>query len=182
MRIAVVCGTNRDGALSRVLAIEVAESYRQLGHEIDSLDMAELPTDVLCGTAYKDKTPAIQTLIDRFLSCDGAVFVIPEYNGSFPGVLKLFVDMLPFPQGFDLRPCAFIGLAAGQFKALRAVEHFQQVAGYRNAYIFPRRLFIGDSFNAFIDGKLADDELTKRLKDQASEFSAYIAKLKDTSD
>ncbi len=177
MRISVVCGTNREGALSRVLATEVAESYRQLGHEIDSLDMAELPPDVLNANAYKEKTPAIQELIDRFLACDGAVFVIPEYNGSYPGILKLFVDMLPFPEGFDSRPCAFIGLAAGQFKSLRAVEHFQQVAGYRNAYIFPRRLFIGDSYSAFIDGKLADDELSERLHDQAAKFTAFISAL-----
>ena len=175
MRIAVVCGTNREGALSRLLAAEVAESYGQLGHEIDNLDMAELPPDALHPTAYKEKTPAIQALIDRFLSCDGAVFVIPEYNGSFPGVLKLFVDLLPFPEGFDLRPCAFVGLAAGQFKALRAVEQFQQVAGYRNAYLFPRRLFIGDSFSAFVDGKLADDELSQRLHDQAAKFSDFVA-------
>ena len=179
MQIAVVCGTNREGALSRTLATEVAQSYRQLGHEVDELDMAELPPEALAATAYKQKPPTIQSLIDRFLASDGAVFVIPEYNGSYPGVLKLFVDMLPFPEGFDARPCAFIGLAAGQFKGLRAVEHFQQVAGYRNAHLLPRRLFIGDSYNAFIDGKLADDELSQRLRDQASEFAAFVAKLKD---
>ena len=127
MRITIVCGTNREGALSRMLATEAAECYRELGHDVDLLDMAELPADVLAQTAYKEKTPAIQALVDRFLASEGVVFVIPEYNGSYPGVLKLFIDMLPFPEGLDARPCAFIGLAAGQFKALRSVEHFQQV-------------------------------------------------------
>ena len=182
MRIAVVCGTNRAGALSRTLAAEVAECYRRLGHEVDTLDMAELPVEALDPTAYQQKPPAVQALVDRFLASDGAVFVIPEYNGGFPGVLKLFVDMLPFPQGFDARPCALIGLAAGQFKALRAVEHFQQIAGYRNAFLFPRRLFIGDSPNVLIDGKLADDELSQRLRDQASEFASFIAKLPGVRD
>ena len=82
--------------------------------------------------------------------------------------------MLPYPEGFDRRPCAFVGLAAGQFKGLRSVEHFQQVAGYRNAHIYPRRLFIGDSFRQFVDGKLADDELTTRLKDQAAGFVDFV--------
>lgn len=177
MRIAVVCGTNREGALSRLLAAEAAECYRELGHEVDPLDMAELPPEALAATAYKEKAPAVQALVDRFVACDGVLFVIPEYNGSYPGVLKLFVDMLPFPEGLDSRPCAFIGLAAGQFKALRAVEHFQQVAGYRNAHLFPRRLFIGDSFNAFVDGKLADEELSGRLRDQAEQFASFIGKL-----
>ena len=178
MNIVVVCGTNREGALSRLLAQEVAESYRQQGQTVDLLDMNELPAEALLGTAYKDQSDKVKNLVDRFLASDGAVFVIPEYNGSYPGVVKLFVDMLPYPQGFESRPCAFLGLAAGQFKGLRAVEHFQQVAGYRNAHIYPRRIFIGDSFRQFVDGKLADDELTKRLKEQSEGFLAFIQQIK----
>lgn len=178
MHIVVVCGTNRDGALSRLLAQEVAESYRQRDQSVDLLDMNELPPEILHATAYKNQSESIKTIVDRFLKSDGAVFVIPEYNGSYPGILKLFVDMLPFPQGFDSRPCAFIGLAAGQFKGLRAVEHFQQVAGYRNAHLFPRRLFIGDSYSQFVDGKLNDDELTRRLQEQADQFVSFVQKVR----
>jgi chromate reductase len=177
MHIVVVCGTNREGALSRLLANEVAESYRQRGQGVDLLDMQELPQSALDPTSYQEKSPEVKALVDRFLKSEGVVFVIPEYNGSFPGVLKLFVDMLPFPEGFDHRPCAFIGLAAGQFKGLRAVEHFQQVAGYRNAHLFPRRLFIGESFKQFVDGKLADDELTHRLCEQADRFIEFVEKI-----
>ncbi len=179
MHIVVVCGTNRDGALSRSLALEVAETYREMEHSVDLLDMADLPQSALAGSAYKDEKPAeVAALVDRFLKSEGAVFVIPEYNGSYPGVLKLFVDMLPYPQGFESRPCAFLGLAAGQFKGLRAVEHFQQVASYRNALIYPRRIFIGDSFKQFVDGKLGDDELTRRVREQSQGFCQFIASVK----
>lgn len=174
MHIVVVCGTNRDGALSRLLAQEAAEVYTELGHEVDLLDMNELPNEALLPNAYKEQADNVKALVQRFLKADGAVFIVPEYNGSYPGILKLFVDMLPFPEGFDSRPCAFIGLAAGQFKGLRAVEHFQQVAGYRNAHLFPRRIFIGDSFKQFVDGKLSDDELSTRLREQASGFVKFI--------
>lgn len=178
MNIVVVCGTNRAGALSRILAGEAAESYRERGHNVDLLDMSELPTEVIDANAYKEKAENLQAIVDRFVACDGAVFIIPEYNGSYPGILKLFVDMLPYPEGFDSRPCAFIGLSAGEFKSLRAVEHFQQVAGYRNAHIYPRRLFIGQSFEQFKDGKLADEELSKRLQDQTDGFVNFIAMVK----
>ena len=179
MHIVVVCGTNRDEALSRLLAKEVAESYLQLDCTVDLVDMAELPLETLLGSAYKEQPKGTAALVDRFLKSDGVVFVVPEYNGSFPGVLKLFVDMLPYPEGFDSRPCAFIGLAAGQFKGLRAVEHFQAVAGYRNAYMYPKRLFIGDSYTQFIDGKLSDDELTDRLTKQAQGFTKFIEQISE---
>ena len=174
MHIVVVCGTNREGALSRLLATEAVETYRQRGQEVDLLDMNELPAEVLSPAAYKEQPANVTAFVARFLKADGVVFVVPEYNGSYPGVLKLFVDMLPYPEGFENRPCAFIGLAAGQFKSLRAVEHFQQVAGYRNAYLYPRRLFIGDSFKQFVDGKLADDKLSERLHGQAEGFLKFI--------
>ena len=178
MHIVVVCGTNRAGALSRLLATEVAESYRLRDISIDLLDMAELPESILCENAYKEPTQEVSDVVARFLKADGVVFVVPEYNGSFPGVLKLFVDMLPYPEGFDSRPCAFIGLAAGQFKGLRAVEHLQGVAGYRNAHMYPRRLFIGDSYSQFVDGKLSEDALSERLNGQAEGFIKYIKGIK----
>ena len=175
MRLVVVCGTNRDGALSRLLAQEVAKAYETNDHQVDLLDMNELPADALSPIVYREPSSAVTDLVDRFLAADGAVFIVPEYNGSYPGVLKLFVDLLPYPAGLNSRPCAFIGLAAGKFQGLRAVEHFQQVAGYRNAYIYPRRIFIGDSYQKFADGRLTDDELVKRLAEQAEGFVAFIA-------
>lgn len=180
MHIVVVCGTNRAGALSRALAEEVAQTYREREASVDVLDMIELPVEILQPSAYQDPSPQVRSLVERFLAADGVVFVVPEYNGSFPGVLKLFVDMLPYPQGFDGRPCAFIGISAGQFMSLRAVEHFQQVAAYRNAHLFPRRLFIGDSFRQFIDGKLSNDDLGKRLREQATGFIKFTQTIRSS--
>lgn len=175
MHIVIVSGTNRTGALSQKLADQVAAVYQNLGHEVDLLDLADAPPEIVDGAAYKEKPASVQALVDRFLKADGVVFVVPEYNGSFPGILKLFIDMLPYPEGFDSRPCAFIGLAAGQFKSLRAVEHLQQVAGYRNALQYPRRLFIGDSFKQFAeDGSLVDQELAGRLAQQAEGFASFV--------
>ena len=68
MNIVVVCGTNREGALSRLLATEVAESYKQRDQTVDLLDMNELPADVLQPTAYKDQPASVKKLVDRFLA------------------------------------------------------------------------------------------------------------------
>ncbi len=180
MHIVILCGTNRDGSLSRMLSKQAAGIYTDLGHSVDLLDMNEITPEFLAPTAYKEQGDNITGLVSRFMKADGVVCVIPEYNGSFPGILKLFIDMLPFPEGLDQRACAFIGLAAGQFQGLRAVEHFQQVVGYRNALQFPRRLFIGDSYKQFdfATGLLADQELTDRLQQQSEQFCDYVAKNK----
>lgn len=180
MHIVVVCSTNRKGSLSRKLTHCIAEDFREQGASVDVLDMEELTPEFLSPTAYKEPEPAVSAMVDRFLAADGVVFVVAEYNGSYPGILKLFVDMLPYPEGFDSRPCAFVGLAAGKFQGLRAVEHLQQVAGYRMAHIYPRRLFIGNSYSQFDgEGRLRDEELATRLHAMAGGFLGFIRNLAD---
>jgi len=177
MNIVVIPGTNRSGSLSGHLATTVEGCYRDLGHEVDRIDPCDMGADFLDPDAYREPAPAVGSMVKRFLAADGVVFIVPEYNGSYPGVIKLFIDMLPDPQGFEGRPCAFIGLAAGQFKGLRAVEHLQAVAGYRNAIVFPRRIFIGDSYKQFdleSGGRLLDQELEGRIREQAAGFVEFI--------
>ncbi|MBA3939075.1 MAG: NAD(P)H-dependent oxidoreductase [Planctomycetes bacterium] len=175
--IVIIPGTNRAGAVSLTLANLIAADYTALGCSVDLLAL-ELGPEFLAPTAYKQPTPGITTLVGRFLVADGVVFVIPEYNGSYPGVLKLFTDMLPYPQGFDRRPCAFVGIGAGQFQGLRAVEHFQGVAGYRNAHMYPNRVFLGAGKELFTDGRLSDAKLAERLKAQATGFVKFAGAVK----
>ena len=64
MHIVVVCGTNREGALSRLLATETGQAYEQLGHTVDLLDMAELPAEALLPTAYKERADNVTALVE----------------------------------------------------------------------------------------------------------------------
>jgi chromate reductase, NAD(P)H dehydrogenase (quinone) len=177
MRIVIVPGSNRAGARSLVVARLAEQACRTAGCETDLLSL-ELGPEFLAPTAYRMPTPGITALVGRFLAADGVIFVVPEYNGSYPGVLKLFIDQLPYPQGFDRRPCAFIGLASGTSGALRAVEHLQAVAGYRNAYQYPQRLFLaGVEKLLTADGALMDAKLAERLNGLCSGFAGFVRKL-----
>lgn len=180
MKIVVVNGTNRKGSLSRGLSTWCGEQLEQQGHTVDVLDCAEMGPAFIAPDAYKEPAAEVTTLVKRFMDSDGVVFVVPEYNGSYPGIVKLFIDMLPYPEGFESRPCMFVGVAAGQFAGLRAVEHLQQVAGYRNAHIYPRRTFISDSYKTIAADKgPLDGELAQRIQHNLMGFITYISALKD---
>jgi chromate reductase len=182
MRLAILPGTNRRGSLSLALAKLLAPEYAALGCEVDLMELA-LGPEFLEPEAYKQPKPAVKTLVDRFLSCDAALIIVPEYNGSYPGILKLFIDMLPDKVSFDHRPCAYIGVAAGAFHGLRAVEHLQAVAGYRHAHNYPVRVFIGNSMKAFTpEGPLVDTKLWERLQAQAKGFVRFARQVKRDGD
>src|SRR5699024_10868658 len=106
---------------------------------------------------------------------DGVVMVCPEYNGGYPGILKLFIDYLPYPNSLNRKPICFIGQATGAFGGLRAVEQLQQVTGYRNAYLFPERIFITRIHKNFDENKgIRDPDQQALLETQAQNFVQYI--------
>ena len=181
--ITIIIGTNRTGSVSAQVAAFTATIYNDLGIENQILDLAELPPATFSPDAYVEKPARVIEFTDQILASSGLVVIAPEYNGSMAGALKLFIDMLPFPESFEDRPVSYVGISAGQFGGLRPVEHLQQVFGYRNALNYPRRVFIpavGSVVKA--EGGLAQHEFGERLREQATGFVAYCRSLGTLSD
>jgi NAD(P)H-dependent FMN reductase len=178
--IALVIGTNRPGSNTRKVAANIEAIYAELKVPLHVLDLAKLPPEIFSSASYAEKPKTFQPFTDAVLQSDGLHVVTPEYNGSVPGVLKYFIDMLKFPESFEHRPVCFTGLAAGIWGALRPVEQLQAIFGYRNAHIFPTRVFL-PQINDLLDdsGKIKDAELLERLKAQVSGFVGFVEKLKD---
>jgi len=177
--IALIVGTNRPGSNTRKVAAQIESFYAELKVPLHILDLAKLPPEIFSPASYAEKPKSFHPFADAVLKSDGLHVVTPEYNGSVPGVLKYFIDMLKFPESFEQKPVCFTGLAAGIWGALRPVEQLQAIFGYRNANIFPTRVFL-PQINDLLDesGKLKDAELTERLKMQAKGFAGFVEKFK----
>lgn len=173
--ITILVGTNRPGSNSRKVAAQVEELYRGLGHAPAVIDLAKLPLDLFLASAYAEKPAAFSPFSEAVLRAGGLHVVTPEYNGSVPGVLKYFIDMLKFPESFERRPVCFTGVAAGLWGALRPVEQLQAIFGYRNAHLFPERVFIPRVHEQLDEnGRLKDPELVERLRSQAKGFLEFV--------
>lgn len=177
--IVILSGTNRPGSNTRKVTAHVEAIYKSLNVPTQLLDLAEMPPEIFSPSSYAEKPAGFSKYTDAILAADGVVIVTPEYNGGVPGILKYFIDMLPFPESFEHRPVCFVGLAAGIWGALRPVEQLQAIFGYRNAYIFPERVFmpgIGKLLDA--SGKFVTDDIPKRLTSQAAGFVEFVEKLR----
>lgn len=176
--IILITGTNRKASKSSVMARCLSLMYDEMGIENKVLELKELPPETFSPDAYIVKPPKVLEFTQDILNSSGLVVVTPEYNGSMSGALKLFIDLLPFPESFEGRPVCYVGLASGQFGALRPVEHLQQVFGYRNAYNFPKRVFI-PAVHDFLDDEkgILDEDLATRLKEQARSFVEFCRNL-----
>ena len=177
--ITILSGTNRPGSNTRKVATRVEASYHALGVKTQLLDLAEMPLEIFSPNSYAEKPASFYKFTATILASDGVVIVTPEYNGGVPGVLKYFIDMLPFPESFEHRPVCFVGLAVGMWGALRPVEQLQAIFGYRNAHIFPERVFM-PGINKLLDptGHFVSDDIPKRLDKQAAGFVDFVEKLR----
>lgn len=176
--ITLIVGTNRPGSNTRKVARQVEEIYAQLKTPLHVLDLAQLPPEIFLPTSYAEKPRSFAPFADAVVKSTGLIIVTPEYNGGMPGVLKYFIDMLKFPESFQKRPVCFIGVAAGIWGALRPIEQLQHIFGYRNAFIYPERVFLPQVNNLLdAEGRLNDPELVGRLKAQAEGFIEFVKRL-----
>jgi NAD(P)H-dependent FMN reductase len=179
--ILIISGTNRPGSMTLRVARAVREHYQTAMIAAELLDLQDLPAEVFAPTVYADKPAALKAMQRRVLDAAGLHVVTPEYNGSFPGILKYFIDLLKFPESFERKPVAFVGVAAGSFGALRPVEQLQMIFAYRNAHLYPERVFIaGAGTKIDAQGKVIDAELDRRLTQQARGFAHFAAAVSTT--
>lgn len=176
--IALISGTNRPGSNTRKVVAHLESVYRELKVVTRLVDLAHLPPAIFDPGSYAEKPAAFKPFADTVLAAKGLVIVTPEYNGGVPGVLKYFIDMLKFPESFEAKPVCFVGLAAGTWGALRPVEHLQQIFGYRNAYLYPERVFLPGIHGLLNEaGGISDPAIADRLAGQARGFAGFVGKL-----
>ena len=170
----ILVGTNRPNSRSKQVAEIVQDLYRQQGQDYEILDLNKLDLSSLSGAEYSEnKPPGVSDWVNKISASRSLVVICPEYNGSMPGVLKYFIDHWKYPESFEYRPVCFIGLG-GIFGGLRPVEHLQQVFGYRNAFIFPERVFLVNCWNVMKEGKITDPLMMELLTQQTKNFTRFI--------
>ena len=171
--LTVISGTDRPGSKTKKVADLVTHFLKQKSLDTQLIDLGELPKGLFQPKHYKEPPRSFQKYQDAILHCNGILTVVPEYNGSFPGAMKYFIDLLRFPESLKDMPCGFIGLASGSFGAIRAIEHLEMIFQYRGAHLFGlRSLFIHVDKKLNEEATRITDKFTKDLFEEM--LSGYI--------
>lgn len=174
----IISGTDRHDSNTFRVSQFIQKIYKDLGEDVEIIDLKEVKAHLHEGPFYgATATNDLKTYLQKIATSDGLIVVTPEYNGSMPGVLKYFIDHMKFPESFEYRPVAFVGLG-GMFGGLRPVEHLQQIFGYRNAFIYPQRVFLINVWKLLDKAGVVQDQATlDLLKLQAQGFQAFTKAL-----
>ncbi|WP_411103525.1 NADPH-dependent FMN reductase [Streptomyces sp. cmx-4-9] len=127
LRLAVVVASTREGRFGPTVGDWFVPYARQHGDfEVDVIDIAGLDLPAVQPGWSTAPTPALTELAGRLNAADGFVVITPEYNHSFPGHLKLFIDL--HRSEWKAKAVGFVSYG-GVSGGLRSVEHLRQVFG-----------------------------------------------------
>ncbi|GAB2623731.1 NADPH-dependent FMN reductase [Belliella aquatica] len=158
--IKIIVGTNRQNSISKKIAIIYQGVLQELGETSEILELEDLPNDFLFSALYNNngKNPEYNEFHERVKSGEKFVFVVPEYNGSFPGILKSFIDGMSYPNGFRDKKCALVGISSGIGGGGIALSHLTDIFHYLGMHVLALKLKY-----AKIEENMSDNLLTNRL-------------------
>lgn len=175
--IALIAGTNRPRSTTRLLAEYYATRLRVHGAAaVELVDLADLPPDFTATALYGNtgRNDAFNALAAPVLAAEGLVFVVPEYNYSLPGVLKAFIDGLPYPNGLRGKTAALVGLSAGAQGGAVALSHLTDILHYLGCTVLPVQPRLAHVYQHFATGELTDARHHQLVEEQVARLVRLV--------
>jgi len=172
--ITIISATNRPNSNT----LKVSKFYSQLldkqGLTNSVLSLEHLPADLSFSNMFGNKNTDFQKLLEEYINpVQKFVIICPEYNGSFPGILKTFFDAI-HPDVNRGKKVAMVGVASGRAGNLRGMEHLTGVLNYLGMHIHPNKLPISSILTLLDEnGELKDENTIKALEKHASDVLMF---------
>ena len=173
--IEIISGTNRPGAVSALVAQWYQALLQERGAESQILDLIDLPVDFTVSALYDSSGTNVvfNSLADRLRHADKMIYVVPEYNNSFPGVLKAFIDGMDYPSPFKGKKCALVGVSSGVQGGGMAMSHLTDIFNYLGMHVLAQKPRLAQIEINMADGKLTNDLYKQLLEEQVDAFVKF---------
>jgi NAD(P)H-dependent FMN reductase len=174
--ITVICGTNRPNSYSEKVALYYCKRLtdKKIVHQYFSLE--SMPQDLFINEMYEgNNNDAMKRIEQQYLTpADKFVFIFPEYNGSFPGVLKAFIDASDLAKCWHNKKACLIGVAAGRAGNLKGMDHFTSILNYIKINVLHMKIPISSVGNVVgNEGDILDVEIRTLIDEQINLFNAF---------
>ena len=129
----IISGTNRVGSHTE----KVAKEYQRI------LKNKNINASIftLVGLDVEHRSEGILKAESEILiPTDKFIFVIPEYNGSYPGVLKAMIDNSDIRKVWNFKKALLTGVATGRAGNLRGMDHLSDTLHYMKMHVFYNKL------------------------------------------
>lgn len=171
----IVIGTNRQDSNSARVAGIYKELLKSREVESEIINLIDLPSDFAFSALYdkSGKNQDFNPYREKMHRAHKFIFIVPEYNGSFPGVLKTFIDGLKFPQTFTDKKCALVGVSSGVQGAGLALSHLTDIMNYCGTNVLAMKPKLARIDNALKDGDIVNPLYRSLLEQQVEKLVSF---------
>lgn len=167
LMITIISGTNRKDSMT----LKVAEVYKNL--------IATTSNNVrlisLENMNVWERSSDMEELEKNYLiPSEKFVFVMPEYNGSFPGILKTMLDNSDIKKCWWYKKAMLVGVADGRAGNLRGMEHMTNILHYLKMHVFYDKIPLSRINEEINDkGEMLKPATAAVIKKQIEEFLKF---------
>jgi chromate reductase, NAD(P)H dehydrogenase (quinone) len=190
-KILVLAGSARQDSVHRKVARQVVEALRDAGVEATLADLREFPMPIYDGDleAGEGLPPAARALKELARGSDGFAIASPEYNGSFPALLKNALDWISRPEPgerplevFRGKVAAILSASPGPGGGRRGLRHLRELLEMMSVSVIPQELAMARS-GAALDGagRLTRAEDLTGLRELASALAQAAAQKEEAA-
>lgn len=162
--ITIISGTNRKNSNTHKVAKEYQRILGEKGIQagLFSLEGKDL-------LHYNDAFKKMEE--EMIIPTSHFIIISPEYNGSFPGILKMLFDTSRSHEIWYHKKALLTGVASGRAGNLRGMDHLADVLNFVKITVHPNKLPIS-MVNKLVsaEGKITDDATLKVINQQLDEF------------
>lgn len=172
--ITIICTTDRPDSNSLKLTKHYKSLLDATGQPCQILDMQEVLPAWIQESSFGENSSEFEEVVNRYIrSAEKLIFITPEYNGTFPGYVKYFMDACDH-RDFHGKKAALMGLAAGRGGNMRGLDHLTSILHYLGCEVYSKKVCLSqvdDSLSA--DGELTDPFTQKEIEEQLEGFIGF---------
>jgi chromate reductase len=159
-RVLVLAGSTRKESIHRKLARQAVAALESAGAEATFADLRDYPMPLYDGDleAEEGMPPAAKSLKELARAADGFLIASPEYNGSYPAVLKNAIDWMSRPEPgekhlevFAGKPAAIASASPGAGGGRRVLKQLRELLGMMRVPVIAAELAIARATDALDD-------------------------------
>lgn len=181
-KILAFAGSLRKQSQNKKLLALTVDALSAAGAEVTVIDLNdfELPfynQDIQDQSGFPEAAEKLKALVE---SHDALVIVTPEYNYSFPAVIKNVIDWLSRyrPHPFRTKHALLLSASPGMVGGNRAVWALRVPLEMLGVHVYPDMFSLAQSSGALDeDGNLKDEALANRLTSLTKDFVVLVDKV-----
>ena len=172
--ITIITGTNRLNSNSSKVSETYSNILNNKGIKSQILNLKKLNSQFISEDMYGKRTPKTEMIIEKYIdNVNQFIFVIPEYNGTYPGVLKMFMDGVS-PSKFHYKKATLVGVASGRAGNIVGLEHFTTVLNHLKMEVLSNKVLLSQIEELLDEEGLVGNETSLEIIEEQLELMNKI--------